>query len=271
MQKEFMKRFSVAAMAVLLSSSALPADLAISLQNNPTQIFLGENRSIGLVITNRAEEAKVSLDYRIFQLATGIGAPLGPRALWKEIPLHAGQTILESLKITIPKLKAPTKFALKLFETGQGKEITTLTFNAYPTDLLSQLKETLKDHQLALFDEMQIFAPALEKAGVEFLKVKNLSDPILADKPVFLIVAANPEAGEIADLSKVTVAIIQFASEGRDALDQLPIEGHPKNKAYVVECDPSLFRDFAQAPESQINLIRAVQYALRRGAKSTIK
>jgi hypothetical protein len=257
--------------ATLLATLVNAGELTISLRDRPAMVFANGRQSVPVLIENRGETTKVSLDYRVFQLTSSIAAPLGDRVVWKEIPLNGGQLVLEQLPLALPAVKAPTAFAVKVFESKAPTETASLVVHAYPTDLLSELKVFLKDHQLALSDEADKFAPTLAKAGIEFVRVKNLSDPILADKPVLLVISVFAANDIVADLSKVTTGVVHLTRGSLPDLRRLPIEGYSKNNAFIVQCEPPLFDNFPNSPSAQINFIRSLRYALRRETEAAIK
>lgn len=242
------------------------AEISVALREVPTRVFASDKVAIPVLISNKAEAAKPVFEYRVYQLATGVAAPLGDKTAWKEIPLNAGQTVLETLMISIPEPKAPTTFAIKISEAGATKEAGTLKLEVYPKNFLAELKAPLKDFELVLFDDKDQFAKALETAGLEVARLKNLSDPILPDKPAFLFAATTPSDGELADLSKVARVIVCF-TDGKNA-DRLPIEGLTKGRAFIVQIERELLKDFAESPTAQLNFMRAARYALRNAGET---
>jgi hypothetical protein len=243
------------------------AEVSVALRQEPTRVFASDKVSIPVLISNKGEVAKPTFEHRLYQLATGVAAPLGDKTTWKEIPLNPGQTVLETLTLSLPDTKAPTSFAIKVSETGAAKDAGTLKIEVYPKDFLAELKGPLKDFDLVIFDEKDQFTKAFETAGLEITRLKNLSDPILADKPAFLFAAAIPTDGELADLSKVARVIICFAHAGK-VVDRLPIEGSHKGRAFILRMERDLLKDFAESPTAQINFMRAARYALRNAGES---
>lgn len=243
------------------------AEVSVALREEPTRVFASDNVPIPVLISNKGQAAKPTFEYRLYQLAAGVAAPLSDKTAWKAIPLNAGQTVLETLTVALPETKSPTSFAIKVSETGATKDAGTLKVEVYPKDLLAELKAPLKDFDLVVFDEKDRFTKSFETAGLEVTRLKNLSDPILADKPAFLFAAATRTDAELADLSKVARVIICFAPEGK-VVDHLPIEGTNKGRAFVVRIDRELLKDFAESPTSQLNFMRAARYALRNVGES---
>lgn len=254
-------------MALGLSAAVSAAEVSITLREKPALVFSGEKQVVPLIVKNGGEDHKASLEYRVFQLATGVAAPVGQQTKWKEIPLHAGQSVLESFSLSLPEVKSRTSFAIKFFEDSAS--VGSVVIEAFQPNLLSQLKETFAEHQLLVFDENDRFAPALAKAGIEFSRIKGLDSPILTEKPAIIFAGGFVSPELISDLSKAAVGIIHLQKGGRE-LDRLPIEGEMKNRAFVVSIEPTLLADFASSPAAQINFLRAAQYALRKRKHSDI-
>lgn len=252
-------------LALLLVARA--AEISVALREDPTRVFASDKAAIPILISNKGEAAKVNFEYRVFQLAAGVAAPLGDKTAWKEIPLNAGQTVFETLTVSIPEPKAPTSFAIKVSEASATKDAGTLKVEVFPKNFLAELKTLLKNFDLVVSDEGDQFAKAFEAAGLEVIRLKNLSDPILADKPAFVFAAATASDGELADLSKVARIIVCFPPAGK-VMDQLPIEGSTSGRAFVVRIERDLLKDFAESPTAQINFMRAARYALRNAGES---
>jgi hypothetical protein len=256
-----MKAWAGMMLAALLCAGHA-AEVSVTLREEPTRVFAGEKVTIPVIITNKGEAAKPNFEYRLYQLATGVAAPLGDKTAWKEIALNANQTVLESLTLSLPETKAPTSFAIKVTEAGATKDAGALKIEVYPRAYLTELKAALKDFSLVLFDEKDQFTKPFETAGLEPIRLKNLSDPILADKPAFLFAAATPTEGELADLSKFARFILCFAPAAKP-IDHLPIEATTKGRAHIVRLEPALLKDFANSPTPQLNFLRAARHALR--------
>jgi hypothetical protein len=252
--------------ALLLCLSAEAAEIEITPLEKPTFVFAGQKQTVRLVITNSGPQRNIELAYRVFQVAGPVAAPVGARTHWKAIQMNSGQAVLEGLPMSFPEVKAQTTFAVQLFE-GDAR-VGAVTVEALPSNLLAQLKEKTAGFQWAVFDPKRRVSSAIEKAGLELLSVKDTSSPILADKPILLILAEAVEEGELADFSKVADVIVEIGSNRRPSMDHLAIEGKPKNKAFVVSVDSALLSDFPNSAQAQLNFMRAVQYALRRGGSS---
>jgi hypothetical protein len=242
------------------------AEISVALREDPTRVFASDKVAIPVLISNKGETVKPVFEYRVYQLATGVAAPLGDKTAWKEIPLNAGQTVLETLTVSIPEPKAPTTFAIKISEAGATKDGGTLKVEVYPKNFLAELKALLKNFDLVVFDENDQFAKALETAGLEVTRLKNLSDPILADKPAFVFAATTPSVDELADVSKVARVIV-CSADGKNA-NRLPVEGFTKGRAFIVQIERELLKDFAESPTAQMNFMRAARYALRNAGES---
>lgn len=248
-------------MFCFLSIEAVAAsELSLSLKDKRLAVFSGGVREIQLLLKNGGPARSVELEYRVFQLAGAVAAPLGGRVAWKSLPLNAGQTVLETVSVSLPEVKAETRFAIKIFQANGAGEIGAVTFLGYPTNLLAQLKEPLRSRDLALFDEKDLFAPALTKAGIQFTRVRNLTDPILADKPIVLVSTSAIPDGDLADLSKIADVIFYLGT----VADRLPVEETSRNKAFIVRTEGQFMEDFDSSPHAQKMLIVALRSALRR-------
>jgi hypothetical protein len=235
----------------------------------PALVFSGENRSVRLFIKNSNDSAvRLKVDTRLYQVATAVAAPLGERAKWKELVMEAGQTIVEEFPISLPAVRTATSFLVKFYEEGRDEEIGSVSLLAYPEDLLSELKEVAKTHQVVLVDEENLLAPTLTNLNFEVVR-GSLDERAQSDKPILLIVVA-PKGSDFKraseDLSKWTAGVLWVRRPSPLKLDELPMEEIRKGGVSILAMDRSLLDNFKQSPSAQLNLLRGLRRILKTKA-----
>jgi len=72
-------------------------------------VFGNGSRAIWAKFHNpTAQPAEINLRFRLFQASASTMMPVGEPKTWKTITLLAGQTVLESLTVELPQVRAET-------------------------------------------------------------------------------------------------------------------------------------------------------------------
>lgn len=256
-------------LASLASASVQSDTLVVWTEPKPALVFSGENQSVRLFAKNPSASAlRLKVDTRLYQVATSVAAPLAERGKWRELVMESGQTIVEEFPISLPAIRTPTSFLIKFYEEGNAEEIGSVSLLAYPDDLLSELKEVAKTHQLALVDEENLLAPTL--TNLDFGVVRgSLEERVQSDKPILLIVVA-PKGSDFMraseDLSKWTAGVLWVRRPNPAKLDELPVEEIRKGAVSMLAMDRSLLDGFKQSPSAQLNLLRGLRRVLKTKA-----
>ncbi len=234
----------------------------------PQRLFAGDGRVIELRLHNPANIA-VTLDGRIRLLQTS-STTVVPVAdwPWKKMEVLPGQTILESATVSIPVVKAETRFFIQWLETT-NKVLGTTEVLVYPTNLLAELKPLAGDALLGIFDPANQLQPLLRALAVECQDlVEEGTDKFHGQLALFGPFDSRQQmrpglAEEVRSLAKRGVAVVWL---------QPPPERHAalKPSFYTVRAGPGtvvvaqgdMVSRLAENPQAQLNLIRLAMVAL---------
>jgi len=99
---------------------------------------------------------------RLVQLTAASAVSIGDARPWKKIDLLPRQTVLETVAVVFPEVRAATRFAVELVG------IDRIEVTAYPRALLKRLGTLAGDLPLGVFDPDGRLEPLLKQAGVLF-------------------------------------------------------------------------------------------------------
>ncbi len=133
---------------------ALPASAQLQLVPEETQhVFVGQPQEIRLMWRNPTGKPVVAeLKWRLFQVSSATKLPLSEAQSWKKLEVLPGQTVLETLTLTLPEVRAATRFELRWEHAGSTSVI------GYPQDLLKRLPPLAlhdPDKQLSVLHEAE--------------------------------------------------------------------------------------------------------------------
>lgn len=133
-------------------AAARAQDYLIWTETKPATVFARENVSLRLYFKNSAKEARrPKFEFRLYQIAGGIPAPVGERRKWKEISIGAGQTVVESIKLSFIPVRGSTLYSLKIYDGDRIEEAASLPVLVHPDDLMSEMKGAVEAREQALF------------------------------------------------------------------------------------------------------------------------
>jgi hypothetical protein len=235
----------------------------------PQEVFAGDARPVRITFHNPAEIALgIKLRTQLYQAGSATVIPLGPPREWKEFQFLPGQTVLESIALDFPDVKAETKFLVQWLEES-NRVIGTTEVLVYPTNLLAELKPLTGGQDLGVFDPQNQLKPLLKNLKLDFL---DLADCGLENFSGRLAIIGPFEsrtqmreglAGQVKALAKRNVAAVwlQPPPEKRDKL--LP-SFYPvaENTNAVVVVQAELVSDLAENPRAQLNLVYFCKLAL---------
>ncbi|MGV3533787.1 MAG: hypothetical protein ACO1QR_15575 [Chthoniobacteraceae bacterium] len=160
-------------------------DLRIPEGQDSAVVFAGRESAIEIRLMNDAAEASSSpIDYRVFQVANRVLAPMGERKPWKEVSLLAGQTGIERLQIHLPELRAVSLFRVVFYDGEQ--ELGRCAVIGVPPRLLAEF-----DSPVAVYGDSG-FTAAFKELG---MKTRTLGE--VDEATVVLLQAGSDEsAGE---------------------------------------------------------------------------
>lgn len=154
-----------------------------------TCLFGGRTNTVEIVARNQSANPLVTeISVRIFQLGSGIAAPLGSARLWKRLHLPPGQTVLEQLTVELPCVRGETHFALQ-FSEEEREVVSQVILTAYPTNLLES--QIASERPIGVIDTGNSLKPLLAAAR---LTITDLEQNPVEDFAGELIIAVSTDS-----------------------------------------------------------------------------
>jgi len=238
----------------------------------PQRVFAGEGRRITVLFHNPGgNPANADLRTRLYQASSATVMLLG-EAPWKKLEVLPGQTVVESVTMTFPVVKADTRFLVEWVE-GTNRVAGTTEVLVYPPDLLKELKPLAGEEPLGAFDPQNRFKPLLKGARVEF---QDLEDAGLQDYHGKLAVVGPFQTQAQMRESLANRSVKALAEKGVAVVwIQPPPELKPRGvespkpsfytvtegKGAVVVVQAKLVAGLADDPQAQLNLIQFARLA----------
>lgn len=139
----------------------------VSVSGEHQVLFGGMPQEVRLRIENRSDaNEQQSLQYRLFQLAHRLYAPLGPGVRWIEVDLPATAVRSQALQLDLPSVRAKTRFKLAIFGNNETR-LGTVDLTVLPKDLLEPLKQLAGRNLIGLWDPEDHLRPALDKLEIQ--------------------------------------------------------------------------------------------------------
>jgi hypothetical protein len=233
------------------------------------EVFAGGTRLVRLIFCNPHKAAlDIKLRTRLYQAGSATVIPLGAPREWKELQLLPGQTVLESISLDFPNVKAETKFLVQWL-ADSNRVIGTTEILVYPTNLLAELKLLADGRPLGVFDPQNQLKPILNNLRLDFADLadcdlENFSGRLAIIGP-FESRAQMREglAGQVKALTKRNVAVVwlQPPPEKRDKPSP-SFYSVLENTNAVVVVQADLVPDLAENPRAQLDLVYFCKLAL---------
>jgi hypothetical protein len=245
---------------LLAMQPVIGAQLEIVTNAEPQSVFFGAAKNISVTLHNPGgQDFENEIRARIFQASSATAVLLSENP-WKHIQVSAGETVLESVALDFPPLKAKAKFLVQWLVDTNVIGVTTVF--VYPTNLLQTLQNFLNETNFGVFDPGNRLKPLLKVQGIKFADLAETGldgfTGQLALIGPFQSQAQVPDglANQIQSLAKTNVAVvwIQPPQEKPDKL-QPSFYCVQKSQTAVVVVQPDLVSDLPGNPQSQLNLI----------------
>lgn len=256
-------------LTALLAIASSSAQIEIGTGRDPQRVFGGGKRAVGLIVSNGSPQ-RLETEARIVLLQTSSATAVRVAELpWKKLELLPSQTVFESAPVSFPAVKAETRFLIQWME-GTNKVFGTTEVLVYPTNLLAELKTLAGDEALGVFDPDGQLKPLLKALAVEFQDlVEDGTDKFPGKLAIFGPFASSKQirdrlSKDIRVLARRGVAVVwlQPPAEPRAALKP-SFYTVPVGNGAVVVAQGGMVSNLAERPESQMNLIRLAELALR--------
>jgi hypothetical protein len=187
---------------------------------------------------------------------------------WKGLEVLPGQTVLESASVDFPPVNAETRFLIQWL-ADTNRVLGQSEVQVYPTNLLAELKPMFGQDCLGLLDPNRALEPSLVRDGVRFSDLGEMALEDFSGKLAIL----GPFQAKAQMREGLAQTIRQIAKKGVAVVWIQPPAGQkdeikpsfyvvPEGKGAVVVVQPELVADFAEKPQSQLNLIYFCKLAL---------
>jgi hypothetical protein len=249
---------------------AATAQLQLLPDQEPQRVFAGGARKIALVWHNAGDKTvEAEIRARLIQTSSATAVQVG-EAPWRKLHVLAQQTVLESVRLDFPLVKAETKFLVQWLENS-NTVIGKTEVLVYPTNLLDELKLLVDEGEknLGVLDPKNQLKPALKSSPVKFVDLEETAMDEFSGK-LAMVGPCSPDdpewsglANRISKLAQkgTPVVWIQSPPKKRDKI-QPSFYTVPQSRAVVVVVQPELVADLPDNPQSQLNLIYFCKLAL---------
>lgn len=256
---------------IVASCWACVADAQLELvpASESQSVFGGGEQKISVLWHNAGGKTVASdILARKFQTSSATVIPLGEPQNWKNLQVLPGQTVLESIRLAFPPVKAGTHFLVQWLDES-SKVLGKTEVMVYPTNLLQELKPLAGKSPIGVFDPQNQLKPLFKILGLEFEDLEDAGLNRFSGKLAIIgpfESKARMREGLVAQinaLAKKNVAMVwlQPPPESRDKL-QPSFYTVSRQQTGVVIVQPELVADLPENPQSQLNLIYFCQLAL---------
>jgi hypothetical protein len=164
----------------LTGTLAIHAQIEFLPATTPQAVFAGVPSSIQVTLRNRGSDtAQSEFSTRLVQVSSTTVMPVSEPQLWKHVQALAGQTIVESVSVSLPAVRTTTLFRVEVL--AGGKSVARYPVFACPQDLLKQLTTITGGKPVLIFDPERRLRPVLDKAGASCVDLE-MSDHASSDE-----------------------------------------------------------------------------------------
>jgi hypothetical protein len=258
-----MKPFCAFLMAATLSCAVNTSRAQLQLvPEHPVQrVFGGMAQKVNVVWYNAGENTvKAEVHARLYQATSATVAPSG-EIPWKRLEVLPRQTILESVSLDFPAVRAETRFLVQwIVGTNQPTEPTEIL--VYPTNLLNELNGLVHGDDFGVLDPGDHIKPLLTQSGIDFLDLGTV--PLEKFHGKLAIIGPYDTKAQMREglgmavkkIAAAGVAVVWLQPPSDPAEEIKPsfyvVSG---NKATVVVVQPELVASVSKNPLSQLNLV----------------
>jgi hypothetical protein len=252
------------------------AQLEVVARAEPQRVFGGGTRTIEVWWRNAGNVAdEADIQTRLMQLTSATAAPFEV-APWKRLQVLPGQTVVETVTLDFPAVKAETRFLVQWIE-GSNQILGSTEVCVYPTNLLAELQSPVgeTDGALGVFDPQNQIKPLLQNANVNFVDLENTRLKNFRGQSAIIGPFKSKAqmdcalAGKIKTLAENGVALVWIQPPAEDffSLETKPVQPSfysvPARQGAAVIVQPEMLADLARDPRSQLNLIYFCKQALQ--------
>lgn len=257
--------------AACLAAGQARSQLELLPEPGTHHVFGGRPQSIRVLIRNPGNrQAEVPIQTRLYQASSATLMPVGEAQSWKTLTVLPGQTVVETVPVVLPAVRAETRFLLHWHEDAR-RHVGRCELIAYPTNLLAELKTLAGEQPIGVFDPANRLKPLLRALEAEFADLERLDVQHFPGQLAFFGPFASPQQIP-SDLVQRTAARCKagLAAVWIQPPDRNPSRVEPTfypvafGDGLAVIAQASLIAHLDTDPLAQRNLIRLTRLALQR-------
>ena len=258
----------------MLAGWGLPAFAALEIrsQSVPQNVFSGPDQQSRIEFHNPTDRPiELKLRTRLHQASTATLMPIGEPQPWKTLAVLPRQTVLETLTLELPEVRAVTLFQVHWLDEKRTL-LGETELMVYPNNVLKQLSTLSQEKPIGLLDPNRQLSPVLLRQKVE-LQILQTSVEV-EDFPGRLVLVgpfsnASQVTHDFPELNKRITAkakaggrIVWLQPPSANPEPSPPLYTLPVGPGIVVIAPASTVADFATSPASQLNLVHFTELAL---------
>jgi hypothetical protein len=260
-----------AIVVTVVVAGAAPAQLQLLPDSESPAVFGGGRRTVELLWHNAGSVATNADMRAVISQASSATVVRVSDTPWKKLQLLPGQTVVESVALDFPSVRAETRFLIQWVE-GTSNVVGRTEVLVYPKNLLRELKTLVgeSENALGLFDPQNQLKPLLQGLAVEFADLEDVGLESFRGK----LAIVGPFAAKDQMHDGLPAQIESLAKKGVGVVWLQPPPGrHDKilpsfysvgfGETAVVVAQAETVLNLSGNPKSQLNLIHFARLALR--------
>ena len=258
-----------ATVALLLAALPVPAQIEVLPRATPHAVFGGRVTELEIFLRNAGDQPlETDIHQRLFQLSSTTTMPAGDAQPWKRLTILAGQTVVEKFRLSLPEVRAETRFEVRLSSKPEIA-IGRVSLTAYPTNLLKQLASLAGEKPIGIFDPGRELKSILTALKIEVLDLEQVG----FDKFTGTLAIVGPVPADYPsprDLKKRVTRLVGkgtsvvFISEEANPVSVVQpgvVLMHHGCAARLVLARPAAVTGLKNDPTAQLNLLKFARMA----------
>ncbi|MEW6303293.1 MAG: hypothetical protein AB1705_07475 [Verrucomicrobiota bacterium] len=257
---------------ILIAAWPLGARGELEWLPQPTPVvFAGVPQAVPSIIRNRADIAvRQEIRGRVTQLSSSTQMPLPLVEPRKRIEVLPGQTVIETVTVTLPSVNANTRFRIHWMDEA-GRWLGASEVIGCPDNTLEQLKAAGAAQTIHLHDPEGVFEPLFAQGKVRHETLRSRADVDAVKHGLVLIAPFEMGARDREDFAtklakkagEAGVAVVWFRAPDHRLTIPAPVWLASHGAGTLVVAPGLLVADLKDSAAAQVNLIQCVELALK--------
>lgn len=260
-----------AAIFTLGGATTLQAsELALIPEETPVALFCGKEQTLHVRFLNGTDtSAKANLRTRLFQLSSSTLMPLSESKPWKTLELLPRQTAVEKITLSLPAVRAATRFNLTCLDEG-NRMIGQVEIIGYPSGVLQRLRTVTGEGVLGVLEPDGQLKKLLKESKLEFEDLNDSTDLARFQGKLAIV---GPFSSPAQMTEDITRTVSERARKGLALVWIQPPNAHLPllaPSAYMVKMEGGVVvvaqaataANLSESPLAQLNLVRFAGWAL---------